>query len=43
MGRGVHGIALISAILAADDPERAAGELLALLKQGTGQRAQGEG
>lgn len=43
MGLGVHGIALISAILAADDPERAAGELLALLKQGTRQRAQGDG
>ncbi len=31
LGHGAHGIALISAILAADDPERAAGEMLAEL------------
>ena len=29
LGHGAHGIALISAILAADDPERAAREMLA--------------
>lgn len=32
LGNGAHGIALISAILAADDPEGAAREMLALLK-----------
>lgn len=32
LGHGAHGIALISAILAADDPEGAAREMLALLK-----------
>ncbi|MHC1696603.1 MAG: thiamine phosphate synthase [Geobacteraceae bacterium] len=34
LGRGAHGIALISAILAADDPERAAREMMTLLNEG---------
>lgn len=34
LSRGAHGVALISAILAAGDPECAARELLALLKSG---------
>jgi thiamine-phosphate pyrophosphorylase len=34
LSRGAHGIALISAILAADDPEAAAREMLALLESG---------
>jgi thiamine monophosphate synthase len=31
LSRGAHGIALISAIMAADDPERAAREILNFL------------
>lgn len=34
LGHGAHGIALISAILATDEPERAAREMLALLNEG---------
>jgi thiamine-phosphate pyrophosphorylase len=34
LDHGAHGIALISAILAADDPERAAREMLTLLEEG---------
>ena len=39
LGAGARGIALISAILAADDPERAAREMLEMLGEGTRQRA----
>jgi len=34
LGHGAHGIALISAILAAGDPEQAAREMMALLNEG---------
>jgi len=34
LDHGAHGIALISAILAADEPERAAREMIALLNEG---------
>jgi thiamine-phosphate pyrophosphorylase len=43
LDHGARGIALISAILAADDPERAAREMLNLLKEGKGQKAKGKG
>jgi len=43
LDHGAGGIALISAILAADDPERAAREMLNLLKEGKGQKAKGKG
>jgi thiamine-phosphate pyrophosphorylase len=38
LDHGAHGIALISAILAAEDPERAAREMLTLLEEGKRQK-----